>query len=106
MGSEVCAAVGGVVQVHFLLATLLAERVDHGGYLGGGEEGMATEGAGSDAFFYADYFATVKAVGRCCEEGVAGCEAGAAAGCWGGVAKGGVGLQLESADGGVLENVY
>ena len=57
---------GGVVEVHFLLAALLAEGFDHRGYFGGGEERMAAECAGSDAFFYADYFAAVKAVGRCC----------------------------------------
>ena len=66
MRSEVCAAVGGVVKGHLLLAALLAEGVDHGGYLGGGEEGMVAEGAGPDAFFYADYFAAVEAVGGCC----------------------------------------
>ena len=57
---------GGVVEVHFLLAALLAEGVDHGGYLGGGEERVIAECAGSDAFFYADYFAAVEAVGGCC----------------------------------------
>ena len=56
---------GGVVEVHFLLAALLAEGVDHGGYLGGGEERVVAECAGSDAFFYADYFAAVEAVGGC-----------------------------------------
>ena len=37
---------------------------------------------------------------------MAGCEAGAAAGCWGGVVERGVGLELESADGGVLVDGY
>ena len=36
---------------------------------------------------------------------MAGCEAGAAAGYWRGVAEGRVGLELESTDGGVLEDV-
>lgn len=55
-----------VVEVHFLLAAFMAEGVDHGGYLGGSEQGMVAECAGSDTFFYADYFTAVEAVGRGC----------------------------------------
>ena len=36
---------------------------------------------------------------------MAGCETGAAAGCWGRGIEGGVGLDLEGADGGVLRDV-
>lgn len=50
---------GGIVYVHTFLAALLAEGVDHGGYLRGAEKGAGAESAGSEAFFYADDLAAV-----------------------------------------------
>lgn len=69
-----------VVQIHLLLAALLAQGVDHGRYFLRGEERVAAECARADAFFYADYFAAVETVGSGGEEGMTGCETGAAAG--------------------------
>lgn len=66
---------------------------------------MGAECAGADAFFNADYFAAIEAVGGGGEERVAGCVAGAGAEGWGFVVAGvgRAGLDFEGADGGVLE---
>lgn len=63
---------------------------------------MRAECTGADAFFDADDLAATEAIWGSGEEGVFGCVAGAGAG-WGRfLGQGGVGLEFEGSDGGVL----
>ena len=71
---------GCVIEVHLFLSALLAQGFYHRGNFLGGEERVVAECAGADAFFHADYLAAIETIGGGGEEGMPGCETGAAAG--------------------------
>ena len=61
---DVGPALGLVVKIHLFAAAFFAQGADHGLDVFRAEKRVRAEGAGADAFFYADDFAAVEAVGR------------------------------------------